>query len=78
MFISQQYRLGQMQQSVTLWYICANLIENDSLVTSTNRKTESHMQKSIKLWTEFFILEIEIIAKIINKIVFITVNNSYA
>ena len=68
MFISQQHRLGQIQQSVTFWYICANLIENESLVTSTNKKTHSHVQKSIKLWTEFFILEIEIIAKIINKI----------
>ena len=77
MIISQQYSwLSQIQQSVTLWYICANLIENESLVTSTNKKTQSHMQKSIKQ-TEFFILEIEIIAKIIYKIFFITVNNSH-
>ena len=48
MFISQQYKLGQIQQSVTL-HICANLIENESLVTSTNKKTQTHMQKSIKL-----------------------------
>ena len=47
MFISQQYRLGQIQQSVTLWYICANFIENESLITSTNKKTQLRMQKSI-------------------------------
>ena len=41
MFISQQYMLGQIQQSVTL--------ENESLVTSTNKKAQSDMQKSIKL-----------------------------
>ena len=41
MLISQQYRLGQIQQSVTLWYIFANLIENESLVTSTDKKIQS-------------------------------------
>ena len=41
MFISQQYRSGQIQQSVTLWYICANLIENESLVTSTDKNIQS-------------------------------------
>ena len=41
MFISQQDRKGQIQQSVTLWYICANLIENESLVTSTDKKIQS-------------------------------------
>ena len=49
MFISQQYRSGQLQQSVTLWYICANFVENESLVTLADKKTQSHMQKSIKL-----------------------------
>ena len=68
MFISQQYSLGQIQQSVTFWYICVNFIENESLITSTNKKAQSRMQKSINLYTEFFILEIEIIAEIINKI----------
>ena len=77
MFMSQQYRLGQIQQFVTLWYIYANLIENEYLVTSTDKKNSvrrwSHMQESsspMKLQTEFFILEIEIIAKVINKIFF--------
>ena len=41
MFISQQYRLSQIQYSVTLWYICANLIENESLVTSTDKNIQS-------------------------------------
>ena len=41
MFISQQYRLGQIQYSVTLWYICANLIENESLLTSTDKNIQS-------------------------------------
>ena len=41
MFISQQYRLGQIQYSVNLWYICANLIENESLVTSTEKNIQS-------------------------------------
>ena len=41
MFISQQYRQGQIQQSVTLWYICANITENESLATSTDKKIQS-------------------------------------
>ena len=41
MFISQQYRLGQVQQSVSLWYISANLVENESLVTLTDKKIQS-------------------------------------
>ena len=41
MFISQQYRLGQIQYSVTLLYICANLIENESLLTSTDKNIQS-------------------------------------
>ena len=41
MFISQQYGLGQMQPSVTLWHICANLLENESLVTSTDKTIQS-------------------------------------
>ena len=41
MFISLQYRLGQIQQSVTFWCICANLIENESLVTSADKKIQS-------------------------------------
>ena len=41
MFISQQYRLGQVQYFVTLWYICANLIENVTLVTSTDKSIQS-------------------------------------
>ena len=76
MFINYlQYRLGQIQQSVTFWRICANLIENEPLVTSADKQNSvrqwSRMQESsspIKLYTEFFILEIEIIAKIINNI----------
>ena len=47
MFIFQQYRLGQIQQYVTLWYICANFIENESLIISTNKKTQSHMQNQL-------------------------------
>ena len=34
MFISQQYIF-------TLWYICANLIENESLVTPTDLQNQS-------------------------------------
>ena len=41
MFLSQQYRLRQIQYSDTLWYICANLIENESLVTSTDKNIQS-------------------------------------
>ena len=75
MFIYLQYRLGQIQQSDTFWRIC------ESLVTSADKKNQSDMQESsspIKLWTEFFILETEIIAKIINNFFFITVNSSHA
>ena len=49
MFISQQYRLGKIQQSVTLWYTCANLIENESLVTSTTKKFSQTMITSAKV-----------------------------
>ena len=76
MFISQLYRLGQIQKYVTLWSICANIIENESLVTSTDKKNQSdngHICKNppVQLnYTELFILEIEIIAKIINEIFF--------
>ena len=41
MFIYLQYRLGQIQQSVTFWRICANLIENESLVTIVDKKIQS-------------------------------------
>ena len=41
MFISQQYRWGKIEQYVTLWYIWASLIENKSLVTSTDKKIQS-------------------------------------
>ena len=40
MFIYLQYRLGQIQQSF-FWRICANLIENESLVTSADKKIQS-------------------------------------
>ena len=70
MFASQQYKLGQIQCFVTLWYICANLIENESLITSTDKNIQSdngHICKNAPVQlNEFFILEIEIIAKIIN------------
>ena len=81
MFISQQYRIGQIQQFVTLWYNCANLIENEPLVTSTNKKFSQAMvtyarilqnnppvQCSYRL--NFLFWKIEIIAKIINTIFF--------
>ena len=35
MFIYLQYRLGQIQQSVTFWHIC------ESLVTSADKKNQS-------------------------------------
>ena len=38
MFIYLQYKLDQIQQSLTFWSICANLIENESLVTSADKK----------------------------------------
>ena len=41
MFIYLQYRLGQIQQSVNFLRICANLIENVSLVTSADKKNQS-------------------------------------
>ena len=50
MIISQQYSwLSQIQQSVTLWYICANLIENESLVTSTNKQNSVTYAKINKI-----------------------------
>ena len=52
MFISQQYRLGQIPQSVTLWYICANLIEDESLVTSTDKRIQSDNGYIEKISTE--------------------------
>ena len=78
MFISQQYKLGQIQQSVTLWYICASsCIENESLVISTDKKIQSDnghicqilqnnppVQLNYRLNSLFW--KIEIIAKIIN------------
>ena len=79
MFIYLQYRLGQIQQSVTFWRICANLIENESLVTSADKKIQSDnghihvcknppVQLNYRLSSSF--LETEIIAKIINNIFF--------
>ena len=41
MFIYLQYRLDEIQQSLTFWRICANLIENESLVTSADKKIQS-------------------------------------
>ena len=64
-----------MQYSVTFWYICASLIENEFLVTSTDKNIQSdngHICKNplaqlhVNYQTEFFIFEIEIFAKIIN------------
>ena len=52
MFISQQYRLGQIQQSVTLWHVCANLVENEFLVTSTDKKIQSDNGHICKNLTE--------------------------
>ena len=90
MFISQQYRSAQTQQSVTLGYICANLIENESLVTLTDKKISQTMvtfakvlpnnppvQLNYRLNSSFW--RIEIMAKITNKsFFFIIVNNSHA
>ena len=78
MLISQQYRLGQIQQSVTLWYICATLIENESLVASIDKKFSQTMVTYAKILQNnppvqlnyrlnFSIWKIEIISKIINE-----------
>ena len=82
MFISQKYRLGQIQQSVTLWYTCANLIEHESLVTSTDKKNsvrqmvtyakilQNNPPVQLNYGLNSSVWKIEIIAKIINEIFF--------
>ena len=77
MFICRQYRLGQIQQSCHfVVYLCQShrkwVFSNLNWQKNSVRQW-SHMQEPsspIKLKTEFFILEIEIIAKIINDVFF--------
>ena len=85
--IPKQY-IAFLLSQCHLGYICANLIENESLVTSTDKKIQSdngHICKILKnnppvqlnYRLNSSIWKIKIIAKIINEIIFfITVNNS--
>ena len=88
MLISQQYRQVRPNTAVCHFvvYLC-HLIENESLVASTDKKFSQTMVTYAKILQNnppvqlnyrlnFSIWKTEIIAKIINEKFFITINNS--
>ena len=85
MFIYLQHRLGQIQQSVTFWRVCANLIENESLVTSADKKIHSdngHICKNPSVQLNYRLISPFWKQKSLPKLYFFffftTVNNSHA